>query len=173
MAIKGSAYTKTTWAFEERPVASSKLNLWDDRLETALELLHFFLAQAWGGGDGVVRGATTDDLAVKATSPDSLAAEVREGYAFVAKFPYKLDQDTTTVDVVAPTTDPRIDLVQARLGTWDVSIKTGTEAASPVAPTADVDAIPLAELYLRTGMTVIKDTDDATNGYITDVRMFL
>ena len=173
MAIKGKGYTKTTWAFQERPVASSKLNLWDDRLETALELLHFLSAHAWGGGDGVVRGAAADDLSVKAANPASLAVEVQPGYGFITKFAYKLDQATTTVDVVAPTTDPRKDLVQARLGTWDVSIKTGTENASPVAPTADVDAIPLAELYLRTGMTVIKDTDDSTNGYIIDVRIFL
>ena len=60
MAIKGNAYTKTTWAFEERPVASSKLNLWDDRIETGLEMLHFFLGHAWSGVDGVLRGVTAD-----------------------------------------------------------------------------------------------------------------
>ena len=69
--------------------------------------------------------------------------------------------------------DPRKDLVQARLGTWDISVKTGTEAATPTAPAPDTDAIPMAELYLRPGMTVIKDTDDATNGYVIDVRAFV
>jgi len=173
MAVKGNAYTKTSWAFEERPVASAKLNMWDDRIETALELLHFLLAQAWGGGDGVVRGAATDDLKVVAQNPVSLSVLVQPGYAFIQKFPYRLDIATQTVDVTAPTTNPRIDLVQARLDTWDINIKQGTESATPVAPTPDTNAIPLAELYLRTGMTSIKDTDDTTNGYITDARTFL
>jgi hypothetical protein len=38
---------------------------------------------------------------------------------------------------------------------------------------ADADAIPLARLYLRPGMTSLKDTDDSTNGYIIDAREFL
>ena len=38
MAVKGQGYTKTTWAFAERPVASGKLNSWDDRIEAALEV---------------------------------------------------------------------------------------------------------------------------------------
>ena len=32
MAIRGQMYIKTAWAFQERPVASAKLNLWDDRI---------------------------------------------------------------------------------------------------------------------------------------------
>lgn len=173
MAIKGKAYTKTTWAFQERPVASSKLNTWDDRIEIALELIHYLLSLAWGGGDGVVRGATVDDLKVMGTSPPSLSVEAQPGYAFISGFPYRLANPMQTIDVTPPTTDPRIDLVQARLDSWDVSIKTGTEASSPTAPTADSDCLPLAELYLRVGMTSIKNTDDSVNGYITDVRTFL
>jgi hypothetical protein len=68
---------------------------------------------------------------------------------------------------------PRIDLVQARLNTWGISVKTGTEAASPTPPSADADCIALGRLYLRPGMTSIKDTDDSVNGYIIDVRAFL
>lgn len=173
MAIKGLSYPKTSWAFEERPVASSKLNLWDDRIETALELIEFFIAQAWGGGSGVLRNATADDLAVKALSPAGLSAEVRAGYAIIGRFPYKLGATTQTVPITAPVTNPRRDLVQARLGTWDISVKTGSEAASPVAPAVDTDAIALAEIYCRVGMTSIKDADDATNGYLIDVRSFL
>ncbi|HIJ74475.1 MAG TPA: hypothetical protein HPP83_10285 [Candidatus Hydrogenedentes bacterium] len=173
MAIKGNAYTKTTWAFEERPVASSKLNSWDDRIEAALELIHFLLSLAWGGGNGVVRGATAEDLEVAAKDPPSMRAEVGPGYAFIGNYPYKLAAATDTAEVTAPTTDPRIDLVQARLATWDVSVKTGTEAASPSPPDPDTDCIALAQLYLRPGMTCIKDTDDSTNGYIIDARTFL
>ena len=173
MAIKGSGYVKTTWAFEERPVASGKLNQWDDRIEAALELIHFLLNQAWGGGSGVVRGATEDDLATVATTPPGMSVDVKLGYAFIGKFPYKLEAATETAEVSAPTSNPRIDLVQARLATWDVAIKTGTEAASRSAPDPDADCIPLAELYCRVGMTCIKDTDDSSNGYIIDARQFL
>lgn len=173
MAIKGRSYLKTSWAFEERPVASSKLNTWDDRIESALELAYFLLNQAWGGSDGVIRKASTDDLKVSAKATPGMSVEVAPGYAFVSSSPYHLAALLETAVVAAPTTDPRIDLVQARLANWDVSVVTGTESATPVAPLPDVDSIALGELYLRPGMTVIKDTDDSTNGYIIDARQFI
>lgn len=173
MAIKGPLYPKTTWEFEERPVRSSKLNTWDDRIEAALETLGYLLSLAWGGGNGVVRGASTDDLQVVAKSPPSLTVQVKPGYAFIRKLPYRLAAITDAPDPVVPTTHPRIDLVQAVLETWGVSIKQGTEAASPVAPTPDTDCIPLAQIYARPGMTSIKSTDDSTNGYLVDARTFL
>jgi len=173
MAIKGKAYTKTSWTFAERPVASSKLNSWDDRIEAALELVHFLLSQAWGGGDGVIRKAATDDLKVVAADVPGLSVNVKPGYAFIARFPYRLESETATPDVTPPATNPRIDLVQARLETWDISIVSGAEAALPVAPNPTANALALAHLYLRPGMTSIKNTDDATNGYIIDARAFL
>ena len=173
MAIKGRSYLKTSWAFEERPVASSKLNTWDDRIESALELAYFLLSQAWGGGDGVIRKASADDLKVSAKATPGLSVEVSPGYAFISSFPYHLAVLVETVVVTVPTTDPRIDLVQARLENWDVSVVTGVEAVTPVAPAPDADSVALGELYLRPGMTVIKDTDDSTNGYIVDVRQFI
>ena len=173
MAIKGNGYAKTTWAFQERPVASAKLNTWDDRIEAAVELTHFLLSQAWGGGDGVVRGAALNDLNVIATSPVGLSVLVDPGYAFISNFAYRLAVQTESANVTIPVTNPRIDLVQARLDTWDLSIVEGTEAASPVAPSPDADTVVLAELFLRPGMSSIKDTDDATNGYITDARPFV
>jgi hypothetical protein len=173
MAIKGLSYSKTSWSFEERPVASSKLNLWDDRIEAALELLSFLMLQQWGGQSGVLRRSPADDLAVKATSPVSLIVEIRAGYAFINSYAYRLSATTQSVSIAVPTTNPRRDLVQARLATWDVSVKTGTEAASPALPGADTDCIALAELYCKPGMTSIKDTNDGTNGYIIDARKFL
>ncbi len=173
MAIKGNAYLKTTWAFGERPVTSAKLNQWDDRIEAALELLYHFLAHAWGGGNGIIRGAATHDAKVVATTPASRAVAVRPGYAFISKLPFRLTATTPTPEVTPPTVHPRIDLVQARLDTWGVSIKTGAETPTPVAPTPDPDCLPLAHLYLRPTMTTIKDTDDTINAYIIDTRPFL
>lgn len=173
MAIKGRAYSKTSWAFEERPVASSKLNTWDDRIEAALELVHFLLSHAWGGGDGVIRGATADDLKVVATPTPGMTVEVKPGYAFISRFPYKLALTTQTAAIAAPVSQPRIDLIQARLESWDVSVKTGAEAASPLPPIVDSDAIPLARVHCRVGMTSIKNADDSVNGYIVDKREFV
>ena len=173
MAFKGPAYIKTTWVFEERPVASAKLNTWDDRIETALELVSYLLSLAWGGGNGVVRGAATDDLKTVATATPGLSVEVKPGYAFINKFPFKLAAATQTVDVTPPVTLNRIDLVQASLEAWSIRVKQGTEAATPAAPSPDADCIPIAHLYLRPGMDSIKNSDDATNGYIIDARTFL
>jgi hypothetical protein len=173
MAIKGKGYIKTTWSFQERPVASSKLNAWDDNVESALELLHNILALAWGGGDGVIRAATEGDLEVVANSPPDLSVTVRSGRAFISKFIYKLAEDTTAGPVTPPVSNPRIDLVQAELANWIVSVATGEESADPSPPSPSVDCIALAQIYLRVGMTCIKDADDSVNGYIVDVRTFL
>jgi hypothetical protein len=173
MPIKGNAYLRTTWAYQERPVSSAKLNQWDDRIESALELVYWMLNLAWGGGDGVLRGATEHDLRTLAATPPGLTVQVHPGYAFISKSPYKLAAVTSTAPLTAPVTHPRIDLVQARLVTWDIGVKTGTEAASPVAPNADTDCIPLARVYCRVGMTSIQDSDDGVNGYVIDARDFI
>jgi len=171
--MRGKAYQKTVWGYQERPVASNKLNLWDDRIEAALELVHHLVSLAWGGGDGVIRGATSQDLRVAATAPASLSVTVAAGYAFLGHCPYRLAQEVETAPVVPPALWPRIDLVQARLATWDVTVKAGTESAQPQAPAPDADSLALARLYLRPGMASIQDTDDGANGYIKDVRVFL
>ena len=173
MAIRGLGYTKTTWTFEERPVASSKLNTWDNRIELALELVYYLLSQAWGGGDGVIRKASTNDLRVEANVMPNLAVTVKPGYAFISRCPYKLETEAVTTTVTPPVVQPRIDLVQARLDSWDVSIVTGSEAASPSAPAPQANCIALAELHLRPGMTSIKNSDDGVNGYIADARTFV
>ncbi len=173
MAVKGLGYAKTTWSFEERPVASSKLNTWDDRIEGALELLFLLQSQALGGTEGVLRTGSLADLNVSALAAPGFSVEVGPGYAFIGGYPYKLASTTETVDVSAPLAQDRIDLVQASLAGWTVVVKTGTESAAPSAPPPDEDCIALAELCLRPGMGSIKNADDGTNGYIVDVRAFM
>ena len=102
MAIKGLSYGKTIWAFEERPVSSAKLNQWDDRIEGALEAIFLLLNHAWGGGDGVLHGLGTGELAVTATSPLSLRASVGTGYGFIDGNLYRLKTTTQTADIVPP-----------------------------------------------------------------------
>jgi hypothetical protein len=173
MAVKGPAYVKTSWSFEERPVASSKLNTWDDRIEAALELICFLVSMSWGGGNGVLRNAAADDLRVTALSAPGLSVQVQPGYAFISRFPYKLVRLSDTPAITPPSVNPRIDLVQACLETWSVNIKTGTEAVNPNPPSADNNCMALAHLYLRPGMTCITNADDGANGYIVDARTFV
>ena len=173
MAIRGKSYIKTSWAFQERPVSSAKFNTWDDRIEAALELLMNLASLAWGGGDGVIRNATAGDLGVSAASPPGMAVRVAPGYAFIARFPFRLDAPAVVGGIAVPAGHPRIDLVQARLDNWDVSITPGQESAAPAAPVPDSGSLALAELYLRPGMTAVLDDDDGVNGYISDVRTYV
>jgi len=138
-----------------------------------IKLIHEILALAWGGGDGVIRGATETDLKVVATSPTSLAVTVGAGRAFISRGIYKLDRDINTLSVVPPSTLPRIDLVVARLADWSAIIVEGAEAIRPVPLVPRADEMVLAELYLRPKMTLIQDADDSLNGYISDVRLFV
>jgi hypothetical protein len=172
MAIKGNGYIKTSWGYQERPVASSKLNQWDDRIEAGLELVFFFLNQAWGGGNGVIRCALPNDMKVAAKGVPTMTVVVNPGYAFISSMPYKAAVTELAV-TLPPVTHARIDLVEAKLSGWQPVIKQGVESATLQPPAPDTDCIALAELYLRPGMTCIKNTDDGVNGYIIDMRTFL
>ena len=80
----------------------------------------------------MVRGTGLGDLATQATGTPGLSVEVQPGYAFIDGYAYKLASAVETVDVAIPATLDPIDLVQAKLEDWSVSIKTGAESASPV-----------------------------------------
>ena len=173
MAIRGKSFIKTSWAFQERPVASAKPNTWDDRIEAALELLMNLVSLAWGGGDGVLRNAADGDLGVSATSPPALGVRVAPGYAFIERFPFHLEAPAVLGGIVPPVNYPRVDLVQARLDSWDVTLKPGNEAVAPSPPEPDDACLALALLHLRPGMTAVFNADDGLNGYISDVRTYV
>jgi len=82
-----------------------------------------------------------------------------------------LATDTLSATLIAPVGNPRIDVAQLDKH-GNVEVVGGTEAGSPSAPSASADALKLAEIYMRVGMVSIKDSDDASNGYITDKRTY-
>ena len=166
----GNAYPKTTWAHGEQPVASAKLNTWDNRIEAALSLAFLLLHQTWDGVNGVVPVPGLDDLLVGETDPPGMSVAVAPGYALIDGEPFHLAAPVTVGPIAAPSGEPRVDIVQARLTDWAITVKPGQEAASPTAPQADSDAIVLAEVFVRVGATSILDADDSVNGYVTDVR---
>ena len=53
-----------------------------------------------------------------------------------------------------------------------MSVKAGSEAASPSAPSADSGNLELAQIYLPVGAAHIDDTNGG-DGYITDTRSFI
>lgn len=71
----------------------------------------------------------------------------------------------STGTITAPTTNPRYDRVVINSITGTVSVITGVEAASPVAPAITDGTLPVCCVHLTVGMTTI------TNAAIYDERM--
>lgn len=125
------------------------------------------------GDDGVQRSDGATDLLTQETAgTPTMGVVVDPGAAMVDGQVTGLISQFATELLTAPSVNPRKDLVQITQD-GEIEIKTGTEAASPVAPTVDADALALAVIDHRVGESSIKDTDDSSNGYITDSRAFL
>ena len=142
-------------------------------LQNALAALQVMVLALLGGGDGVVgTTASGTDLKVSAQASPNMTVKVSPGSGLVSGQPVCVLATTNTGTITGPSGNPRIDIVQVdQYGV--VSVKAGTEAGSPAAPSVDSGKVKLAEVYLRVGASSIKDTDDATNGYITDSRVLV
>ena len=122
---------------------------------------------------GVVKSASDGgELQVLAQDTPDMTVRVALGVGYVEYHPVYLSATTNTGTMTAPSTNPRIDIVQIDQYAA-INVKTGSENASPTAPTVDSGKMKLAEIYHRVGSTSIKDTDDSTNSYITDTRVAL
>jgi hypothetical protein len=80
----------------------------------------------------------------------------------------------STPTFTAPVSHPRIDLVTAD-STGTIALVTGTENASPVAPSYPANKLVLAEIYHVVGETALYDVDNQQTGqgYVyNDVRPF-
>jgi len=123
--------------------------------------------------DGVVPVASGGtSLDVQAQSTPDMTVKYKSGAGLVSFNLVAQLADSNSGTFTAPTTNPRIDTIQ--IDTQGVTtVKTGTEAASPSAPAVDSGNLKRAEIYHRVGSTSIKDTDDSTNSYITDARVFV
>ena len=72
----------------------------------------------------------------------------------------------STGTITAPTTNPRIDRIVVDNATGTVSVVTGVESATPVAPAIPAGKSPVAQVLLQTTSTAI------TNAMLTDERDF-
>ena len=140
----------------------------------AFENSQFALAQVWGGDEGCVKAgaAYLDDFKAEATGTPSMVITVSGGVAIVGGKPTWI-RETANLSFTAPTGNPRIDTIQVSAATRTITAKAGTEAAAPVAPDPDAEAVALWHVYHRVGETCIQNSDDSTNGYLNDAREWL
>ena len=103
---------------------------------------------------GTRRGSRRSGAPAQGT-PD-MTVRVKPGFGFCSSKYIRTTANEDTDAITAPTGNPRIDVVQ--ISHYDaITIKTGSEAASPSAPAVDANNLKLAEIYCRVGMTSIKD----------------
>src|SRR5277367_2390309 len=82
---------------------------------------------------------------------------------------------SSTPAVTAPSSHPRIDVLTLD-NTGTLAWTTGTENASPSAPTYPANKLPICELYNVVGETALYDNANQTSGQgyiLNDVRPFL
>lgn len=101
-------------------------------------------------------------LKVEQTDTASMKVKVNSGWIQTVEKKWAIPMQESPV-ILAPVTDPRIDLIYVDDTTGAIGVVTGVEAATPSIPLYD-GKIVLAEIYLTTSTTSI------TNDLITDVR---
>lgn len=112
-----------------------------------------------------------DSLKVVATTIPSMKVTVKAGAGFLVGIPFQKVGDTTlAVDLVAPTTNPRIDSIGINPASGAITVYTGTENASPTAATVPTGIFKASEIYLRPGSTAIYDSEHSTDAYIQNRR---
>lgn len=112
----------------------------------------------------------TDSLQVTASATPDYNITVNKGACFIKNTPVHLEDDT--VLSVSPVTSlPRIDVVVIDTDAM-LTVLQGTSATIPEAPAVGVGQFGLATITHVVGETSIKDADDATNAYITNVAVF-
>jgi hypothetical protein len=110
--------------------------------------------------------------AVYATTPTSMQVKLSAGLGFMNAVPVYVPSVLTSLTLVAPDSNPRIDVLAVDADTRAIVMFTGEQNASPVAPTVTGNRIAVAQIYHRVGETTIEDVDDSTNAYITNLYTF-
>jgi len=134
----------------------------------AFELFQDFMAMYLSDAQDVVVPFGTigiSTLKVVPDSPTSMEVSVTRGIGFVDRVPYSLLVNTLSAVLIAPVTDPRIDIVVAEPNGKTFKVIAGTEAGSPSPPSTPTGNLLLAELSIIVSQTSIEAGD------ITDKRV--
>ena len=106
-----------------------------------------------------------NNFAVHEQASPNMTIRVEAGYIFDFSGTLTEYAAQSSGTITAPTVNPRIDRIILNPSTGAVSIITGTESATPSAPTITADRIPLAQIALTVGQSTI------TNTSISDERV--
>lgn len=173
---QNSENTSNLFVFQETPVTSSKLNVWNGNIDAVIKLLQNVISIITSQShDAVLIVGDNAPLQVTAASPEDLTVQINTGWAVIQTALTGIDQTVSLPfggTFTAPVSNPRIDLIILR-NSGELDVVTGTEAASPTTPGTPNESISLASVYFRVGSTKIFDTDQSTDAYITDARPIL
>lgn len=161
-------YIDTEFEEEEYP-ASTKMNTFNDKIKASFQLVSNALVDMTGDDKVIDDVDRSDEMKVTASSPSDMNVHIAVGLACVDGQVCQVDAPVTKT-IVPPTNNPRYTIIQVD---EDGNVETidGSEAASPVEPSADADAMKIAAIYLPANCTQIDDSDIG-NGYIIDRREF-
>ena len=116
------------------------------------------------GLSGGATGFTFEVLTQGGDGPDDRTISVDAGYVLTAVGVTEIAAQTTGV-LSQPVSFPRIDRIAIDIESGTISVVSGTEAASPVAPDLPSGKAPCCQVRLETTTTIITDT------IITDERV--
>ncbi len=161
------------FAYQEVPLASSKMNCWNGNIAALFEMLQevcsALLAQ---GKSGIVSISDANGLKVTPNNPPGMIVRTNIGWA-VIKQSFAGTKETQTIPqgetFPAPSSHPRIDLVVLH-STGELQAIFGEEAESPEPPSTPDDAIALAQIVQRVGATQVLSFDNEVQSYIIDIR---
>ena len=165
--------SSTMFDFQEAPLTSAKLNLWNGNLVTVFEWLHKVCVSLFAkASPAVITSGGDESLTVQPADSPDMTVKVKEGWAVLDGYLAGLASQQVLPSggsFTAPAVNPRIDLVVlSSLG--QLETVQGEEAAAPSTPSASAGSMTLAQIYHRVGATQIKSSDDSVNSYIVDVR---
>ncbi|MEE8208754.1 MAG: hypothetical protein V3T88_07385 [Nitrosomonadaceae bacterium] len=110
----------------------------------------------------------TEQFQTTESDPQAMTVLVKAGKVMNAETLVSIANQTTTT-ITAPTSNPRIDRIVINRLTGVFTIITGSESATPTAPTITAGNAPSSQILLATTTTVITDaliTDERISGSV-------
>lgn len=115
-------------------------------------------------GNSAVAAPIVDNFGPHAVATPNMTVQLDAGaISGIGALPTQVTLQTSAT-LVAPTTNPRKDIVYIDAITGVIGVATGTEAVSPIDPAIPSGKIPIARLAMTVGMASV------TNSIITDLR---
>jgi hypothetical protein len=168
-----AANSSSMFVFQEKPVASLKLNRWNGNIAAGFDLVHRVLALMLAQQQpAILTDGSQQALQVVSTEPASMQVAIQPGWAVFDDTLVGLEAQPMVplgVEFNPPTSQDRIDLICiTQYG--EINSITGNEAPLPEAPATPEGSLALARVYQRPGATQILADDNSNDSYIIDQR---